>query len=232
MKVVPRHLSIAALALLALAPLAFWPAYLSKPNAADLYTHAHAVLGTFWLLLLVVQPVLVKASRPGHRLLGRIGLLVGAAFCVSGLLIAHRSVARMSLEQFTREGRYVYLPLAMVAIFASALLLAVVWRHSAEAHGRFMAATALALLDPLFARLLFFYAPPLPAESLHQAPAFAVSMAVIVVMLASWPAGSPGRRPLQYFGAGVAGLWLGFLWVPHTSTWQSWVAWFRALPLT
>jgi hypothetical protein len=219
--------------LLALAPFAFWPAYLSKLSTADAYTHAHAALGTCWLILLVAQPLLIRASlRSSHRLLGLIGLLVGAAFFVSGLLIAHRSIARMSLDQFARDGRFVYLPLAMAAIFAIALLLAVLWRHSAAAHGRFMAATALPLLDPLFARLLFFYAPPLPAEALYQVPAFTLSIAIIVAMLVSLPATSPARRPFQYFSASVAAILLGFFVVPHTSAWQSLAAWFRALPVT
>lgn len=229
----PLRLALSALALLALAPLAFWPAYLSKVNAADAYTHTHAVLGTCWLLLLVAQPLLIKASlRSAHRLLGRVGLLVGAAFVLSGLLIAHRSVARMSLEQFTREGRFVYLPLAMAAIFATALVLAALWRHSAAVHGRFMAATALPLLDPLFARLLFFYAPPLPAEALYQVPAFVVSIGITVAMLVSLPATSPARRTFQYFSAGVTALLLGFFVIPHTATWHSFAAWFRALPMT
>lgn len=219
--------------MLAVAPIAFWPAYLSKLNLADAYTHVHAMLGTCWLLLLVVQPVLIKASlRSWHRLLGRIGVLVGAAFFVSGILIAHRSVARMSFEQFTREGRFVYLPLAMAAIFGIALLLAVQWRHSAAAHGRFMAATALPLLDPLIARLLFFYAPPLPAEVLYQVPAFALSIAIIVAMLVSLPVTSPARRSFQYFSAGVAAVLLGFFVIPHTATWHSFATWFRALPMT
>lgn len=227
------RLSLAALALLALAPYAFWPAYLSKLNVADAYTHAHAVLGTCWLLLLIVQPLLIRASlRSSHRLLGRIGLLVGTAFFVSGMLIAHRSIARMSPDQFTREGRFVYLPLAMATIFVIALLLAVLWRHNAAAHGRFMAATALPLLDPLFARLLFFYAPPLPAEALYQVPAFALSIAVMVAMLVSLPATSPARRSFQYFAGGVAGLLLGAFVIPYTATWHAFAAWFRALPMT
>ena len=110
------------------------------------------MLGTCWLLLLGVQPLLITASlRSSHRFLGRIGVLVGAAFVVSGILIAHRSVARMNLDQFARERRFVYLPLAMAVIFAIALLLAVLWGRSAAAHGRFMAATALPLLDPVAA---------------------------------------------------------------------------------
>ena len=208
---VPLRLSLGALALLALAPFAFWPAYLSKLSVADRYTHAHAALGTSWLLLLVAQPLLIKASlRFSHRLLGRIGLLVGAAFFASGLLIAHRSVARMGVDQFTREGRFVYLPLAMAAMFGLALLFALLWRHAAPTHARFMAATALPLLDPLFARLLFIYAPALPAEALYQVPAFGLSLGILVTMLLSLPATSPGRRSFHCFSLGVAALMLGY----------------------
>ena len=229
----PIRLALAALALLALAPMAFWPGYLSKFDAADAYTHAHAALGTCWLALLVVQPLLVRASRrTGHRLLGRVGLIVGAAFFVSGVLVAHRSVARMSLDQFTREGRFVYLPLAMAAIFAFALVLAVQWRHTPPMHGRFMSATALPLLDPLFARLLFFHGPSLPAESLYQVPAFAVAMGVIAAMLATLPAGARGRRSFQCFAVGTALVLLGHFVIPYTATWLSFAVWFRAQPMT
>jgi pimeloyl-ACP methyl ester carboxylesterase len=86
---VPIRLLLAALGLLALAPIAFWRAYLAKLNVADRYTHAHVALGTAWFVLLAAQPLLVPASlRSWHRLLGRIGLIVGAAFFVSGSLIA------------------------------------------------------------------------------------------------------------------------------------------------
>lgn len=229
----PLRLSLAALVLLALAPVAFWPAYLSKPGAAEATTHAHAALGTGWLLLLVIQPLLIRASRrSAHRLLGRVGVLVGAAFFVSSLLIAHRSVARMSPEQFALEGRFVYLPLAMAALFGGALVLAVRWRHHAALHARTMAATALPLLDPLIARLLFFYGPPLPAVALYQAPAFALSMAVLIALLLSLPAGSAARRSFRHFAVGSAAVLLGFFVVPPTAAWQSFAAWFRGLPLT
>lgn len=228
-----RWLSFAAITLLALAPMAFWPAYLSRIGVADGYTHAHAVLGTGWLLLLVAQPLLINASRRWlHRLLGRFGLMVGVAFLGSSILMAHRSVARMADDQFAREGYFVYLPLAMAAIFAISVSLAILWRHNAAAHGRFMAATALPLLDPLFARLLYFYVPPLPAEALYQVPAFALSITMLLVMLVSLPATSPARRTFRYFAAVVTVLMLGFFMVPHTTVWLSFANWFRALPLT
>jgi hypothetical protein len=230
---VPLRLALAALALLVLAPIAFWPAYLSKLRVAEPYTHLHAALGTCWLLLLLVQPLLVMVSlRARHRILGRVGVLVGAAFFVSGILVAHRGIARMSLDQFTREGRFVYLPLAMAAVFGASLLLAIAWRRSAMAHARFMAATALPLLDPVLARLLFFHAPPLPFEQLYQVPAFALSITVLVAMLASLHPTVPGRRSFQYFALGVAALMLGFFFIPSTAPWLSFVTWFRSLPLT
>ncbi len=229
----PLRLSLAALVLLAMTPVAFWPAYLSKPGAAEATTHVHAVLGTGWLLLLVIQPLLVRASRrSAHRVLGRVGVLVGAAFFVSGLLIAHRSVARLSPEQFALEGRFVYLPLAMAALFGVALALAVRWRHSPALHARYMAATALPLLDSLFARLLFFYGPPLPVMALYQAPAFTLSLVVLVALLLSLPAGSAARRSFRHFAVGSALVLLGFFLVTPTAAWQSFAAWFRDLPLT
>jgi len=230
---VPRQLALFALVLLALAPLAFWPAYLSKLGMADASTHAHALLGSCWLLLLVAQPLLIQASlRRPHRLLGRVGVVLGAAFFVSGLLIAQRSVARMSSEQFAREGGFVYLPLAMAAIFGTALVLALRWRHAAPVHGRFMAATALALLDPLLARLLFFYAPPLPAEALYQLPAFGLTLVALWAMLRSLPTPAPGRSAFAGFAAGAALLLLGFFVVPSTSAWLAFASWFRGLALT
>lgn len=228
----PLRLSLFALALLALAVAAFWPGYLSKLGAANRYTHVHAALGTGWLLLLVAQPLLIRASlRSWHRLLGRIGVLVGAAFFASGILVAHRSVARLNADEFAREGGFVYLPLAMAAIFAVALVLAVVWRRTPALHGRFMAATALPLLDPLFARLLFRYAPPLPDESLYQVPAFALSTAVLAALYASLPATARGRPTFACFALGATAVFAGYFVVPYTSAWQAFATWFRALPI-
>jgi hypothetical protein len=229
---VPIRLPVVAVTLLALAGLAFWPPYLSKVRDAEGYTHVHAILGAAWLLLLAVQPLLISAARRAeHRLLGRLGVLLGFVFAVSGVLIAHRSLVRMSAEQFAREGRFVYLPLAMAAIFAAALVMAVRWRSSAPVHARFMAATALPLLDPLFARILYFHGPPLPAEYLYQVPAFLVVFGALVLLTRSLPDGSRGRRHFVRFTAAVVVLLLGFFGVPYSDTWLRFATWFRGLPI-
>jgi hypothetical protein len=224
---------MAALVLLGLSGAAFWPPYLSRPQAADAHVHAHAALGAIWLILVSVQPLLIKAAMLAqHRLLGRIGVVVGLAFAWSGVLVAHRSVVRMGAEQFAREGRFVYLPLAMAVLFAVALVLAVRFRASPAVHSRFMAATLLPLLDPVIARLLFFHAPPLPVEFLYQVPAFMLFVAVLARLARSLPATAEGRVAFAWYAIGTALILLGFFVVPGTGVWLAITAWLRGLPLT
>lgn len=228
----PIRLSFGALLLLTLSAVAFWPAYLSKMGAAESYTHAHAALGTAWLVLLAAQPLLIHAGlRAQHRHLGRAGVVVGIAFVVSGVLVAHRSVARMTAEQFAREGAFVYLPLAMAVVFAAALALALRWRSSPAVHARFMACTALPLLDPLLARILYHYGPPLPADPMYQVPAFLLAGLLLLRLGQSLPATAPGGRAFRWFALGVVAALLGFFVVPQTAAWHAFAAWFRVLPM-
>lgn len=225
------RLPLAALGLLLLSPVAFWPSYVSRLGAADGLRHVHAALGMSWLVLLVVQPLLIRSKvRTWHRRLGWGAVLIGAAFGLSGFALAHGSLVAMNAEQFAREGRLVYLPLAMALIYCTALGLALWWRATPPVHARFMAATALPLLDPLFARLLFQHAPPLPFDKLYPLPAFATMMLVLVAMLHSLPARAPGRGALRMFTWGVAIALGGFVVVPETGLWQRFVEGLRQWP--
>lgn len=232
-RALPLGLALSAAAMLPLAALAFWPQYLSRFAAADAYTHSHAAFGLLWLLALIAQPLLVRARRLAvHRIVGRAAVALGAAFVVTGILTAHRAMRRLDPAKLADEGYFLYLPLVMAAIFAAALALGVAWRKVPALHGRFMAGTALPLLDPLLARILGFHFPPLPAEPLYQVPAFALAAAVLVVLAKSLPPALPGRRAFGVFAAGtIAALLLYFL-TPYSAGWLAFVAWFRALPLT
>jgi hypothetical protein len=224
---------LSALLLLVLAGIAFWPPYFSRPQEANAYVHVHVVLGVMWLLLLIVQPLLIRAAmRRQHRLLGRIGLALGGAFAVSGALMAQKTLASMGAEQFAEEGRFVYLPLAMVAIFTSALAMAVFFRASPAVHARFMAATILPLLDPVLARMLFYYAPPLPVTYLYQVPAFVLTLTVLTFLTVTAPAATSGRTAFAWFSIATAVTLLGFFVIPSTVAWLTFTDWFRALPIT
>jgi hypothetical protein len=124
------------------------------------------------------------------------------------------------------------MPLVLTALFAAALVLGLVWRSVPAVHGRFMACTALAAADPLLARILGFYFPPLPAEFLYQIPALAVSVVVLVLLLRSLPAATPGRAAFRAFAVGTVSALLLFFATPHSAGWFVFASWFRALPLS
>ena len=170
------------------------------------------------------HPVTLTAVFVVYVAMGYLGLAVGGFL---GSTIAVWPASGFALAALVVFGRGVW-----PAIFAGALVLAVVWRRTPALHGRFMAATALPLLDPLFARLLFRYAPPLPDESLYQVPAFALSTAILSALYASLPATTQGRPTFAYFALGATAIFAGYFVVPYTSAWQAFATWFRALPLT
>ena len=229
----PTGAALSAALMLALAIPAFWPDYLAKLRAVDPYTHAHALLGLLWLLALIVQPLHIRARKvPLHRLVGRVAGIIGVGFVVSSVLLTHHRASRMDAATFERDGFGFYLPLSMAAFFCAALVMGLIWRRVTPMHARFMVCTSLSLVDPLLARLLYFYGPPLPAPLLYQVPAFTVITAVLVVLLRTLPPSSPGRGSFRVFSLAVIGVLLLYFATPYSGTWLRFLQWFRALPLT
>ena len=228
-----RVLPAAALALLGLSVAAFWPDYLGRIGSVDPYTHVHAALGLAWLLLLIAQPRLALARKVAlHRSLGRAGVIVGAAFLVASVLLTHHRASRMDAEAFERFGHFLYLPILMTAIFAGSLLLALRWRRSPALHARYMACSALALVDPVSARLLHFYGPQLPADFMYQLPAFAIIAGVLLGLLRTLPPATAGRGAFKVFAAATGVLLLLYFATPYSDAWLRLLGAFRALPLT
>lgn len=230
----PRSIALFASGLLLLAAAAFWPMYLSKSWAGiDRYTHVHAALGTLWMLVLVLQPVLILGGqRLAHRVAGRASLFVAFGFVVSGLMLAHFRTSRMTDAAFAKEGIYVYLPLAVAVLFAAACVLGYRWRKSAPVHARFMLSTALLLVDPVLARIMYFYLPPLPSEHLYQGITFTLIAAVMACLVKTLPRQAPGRTAYRNYCLGAAVVLSLFFVIPYTGAWLAFVNWFRALPLT
>jgi hypothetical protein len=215
----PRSVALFAFGLLLLAAAAFWPLHLSKSWAAiDRYTHAHALLGTLWMLLLVVQPLFILRGRKlAHRMAGRTSMFVALGFVVSSLLLTHFRVSRMTEASFAKEGIYIYLPLAVAVLFAAACALGFLWRTAAQVHARFMLSTALLLVDPVIARIMFFYLPPLPSDHLYQGITFTMITAAMVCLVTSMPEQTPGRSWYRNYCLGAVAVLALFFAVPYTS---------------
>ena len=143
-------------ALLLAAIPAFWPSYLfPKKYESDWHVHLHGIAMFLWMLLLIVQASLIRArSFATHRALGKTSFVLVPVIVASTLLLAHyrmRSGLNKELLYFF------YVQSALMVQFVLAWFLAIANRRTPPVHMRFMVCTALALVDPIFARLLYIH---------------------------------------------------------------------------
>jgi hypothetical protein len=214
--------------------LAFWPLYLSRPLAAsDRYTHFHAITGSLWLCLLIVQPLAIQRYRfTLHRSLGRSSFVLAPLFFIAGILLSHHRLASMDETTFAVEGYSHFLPFYASVVFGTAYLLGLKYRHLPDAHGRFMLLTAIPLIDPVVGRILFFYFPPLPHPLLYQAVTFSLETIVAAVLVFSYKGAAQPRRALLGYFVLLLTLETGWFTFAWTEAWLYLVGVFRGLPLT
>jgi len=222
----------AALFLLAL--FAFWPNYLAKPfPSSDGYTHFHAAMGTAWMLLLIVQPWAIRTQRRNlHRALGKCSWLLAPLFVVSGVLLASFRFTSMDEARFKAETAFLFLPVHTIVLFALCYALGIVYRRNAAAHGRFMACTALPMIDPVIGRVIGIYFPPLPSEWMYQAITFSITDAFALVLAFTYRGPTGAKKAL--IAVVVAFVFAHTLWFTfvRSDAWLAFASWFRSLPLT
>jgi hypothetical protein len=222
------------LALLAACVAAFWPRYLSKaPGTIDAYTHVHALAMLSWVLLLVVQPFLIRYRRRGaHRALGTVSYLVAPAVVVTSVLLAHTRFKAMSPLVFLAEAHNLYLPLSAAVLFALAWLGGIIYRRVTVLHSGFMVCTALTMLDPILGRILAFYLPPLPHELMYQAITYGSADLILIGLILGKGDDLTSRwalkTMLKIFIVAHA-LWFT---LAQSAAWIPFARWFRGLPLT
>jgi hypothetical protein len=159
--------------------------------------HIHFLLMGLWILMLVVQPFLIKYKKLGsHRLLGKISYILVPLVLLSAWLLArseyHRKIARLTeaasaglnnLSEFEILKKASTNPATIVAlfVFATFYLLAIWYRKQSAKHARYMLATALILLGPTVDRIIFIN---LGINRLLGSSPYFVSMLMIDLILA------------------------------------------------
>lgn len=217
--------------LLLLAVLAFWPTYLAAPaRLGTPYTHLHASTATLWFVLLLAQPLLLRAgARRLHRTLGYASVLLAPLVLVGIALGAHSLLGRLMAAGVWREGVYVlYLQASLGAAFGILWGLGMWHRKDRKVHARFMAATGLTFVDPVLARLL----PDLPGVG-AQVVTFTVVNAILLGLIWNEREARRGRWVFPL----VLGVFLLLeiplaLGVTGTGAWEGFARWYLALPLT
>lgn len=220
----------AAMFLIAL--VAFWPSYLSQIFSASNYIHFHAFLAASWMLMLVAQPMLIRAKRLAwHRLLGQISYLLAPLMIVSIVLLAHSRIKGVSGEVFAVQTYILYLQTSLTVLFGLSYALAITKRHVVALHARFMVCTALTMIDPVVIRILLWI-DRTPSWN-YQWLTFGLTDLVLVALIWLERHGRAGR--MVFPGMLVVFVLMqvpALFGLTDAALWQAFARWFAALPLT
>lgn len=209
-----RHLHIWLLLLFPLILLAFLPNYFLVFGSAAWPFHVHAATASAWIALLAFQSWSIHRRRNGwHRVAGIASLAVFPLFLGGAALVMQSMAAK-----FATGTDPFYNPFgSWLAAIDLVAMIAVGWfyweglrtRRIVQLHARWMTATILFLLAPIFARLIGLFVPGLTIRGPEDFGNFPISVQVahgIVLAIALWLARSAGasKRPLLASAALVA----------------------------
>ena len=215
-------------ALLALAIPAFWQTYFFPPKyETDWHVHLHGLAMFGWVVLMIVQAALIRARHPAiHRSLGKVSYGLMPLIVLSTLLLAGYRL-RQKIDVDTLY--FLYVQLSLIAMLAVSWTLAMTNRRRPQVHMRYMACAALALVDPIVARILFFYGGmDFPAT---QVVTYGLVDAMLVALALHDRANNPAIRvyPRMLGLFVIAQLPTFFLY--KLPAWQAFAEGYAALPL-
>jgi hypothetical protein len=209
---------------------AFWPSYLAAPPfKRDFYhVHFHGLVMFAWFALLVSQAMLMRmGNRTAHRAIGRASYVLVPLIVVSTLLLSHlRAHETPAAEEVIY---FLYVQLALIVFLVLCYGWAMLHRREPMLHGRYMAGTALAAVDPIFARLLYNHLgiePPL-----LQVLTYGLVLAVLGALYLRERKKPAYARAWRIMLVTYAVLVLPTFLVTQTAAWRSFVAWYGSLPL-
>lgn len=224
--------------LVGLAILGFWASYFSKffdgETRFNFYFHFHAMMMSLWILVLIVQPTLIRKKKLAlHQSIGKLTYILMPLLFISVILLAH-SRLREHITVINGENFYgpnLVIPFKDLLLLGTAYIIAVVHRRDVNIHARAMVATGIIFIEPALFRFIF---------SNHfvagVGPAFLLTIGIVYALLI----GLMIRERKQERGRWVFPLILGLYIFAHAiiisginiSPWETFARWFAALPLT
>lgn len=166
-KTLQNRIGYAFIALLLICLLGFYPTYISKfPEMVGFTSahHFHGLMALLWILLLIVQPFLIRAKKYElHRQLGKLGYVIMPLLVVSLFFVAKATYLR-NIKTMPEVEALAILPNGTVEIFDFSILfiLAMFYRKNTAYHLRFMASTGLMMVGPGLGRMMVSAGLPFP----------------------------------------------------------------------
>lgn len=217
----------AALALFAIP--AFWPSYLSRVNQeTGLHVHLHGVLMGLWCVMLIAQAYLIRTDhRAAHHVVGKFSYVLAPVIVVATLWLMHVRLREAGAAAPAELVYFLYVQFALLLLFVFCYTMAMINRHTPSVHAGYMVSTALTLVDPIFARLLFNHVHVNPP--LLQAITYGFTN-VILLWLIIWGRRQP--RPVKIFPVVLAvfiAVQIPTFFLAQSALWRSFALWYGAL---
>jgi len=172
---------VVSIGLLLISVIAFWPTYYAIIFNSEFYIYLHAFFAVLWFGMLIIQPYLIKSRRIDlHRLIGKLSYVIAPMVVVSIILLAHNRINLASEAFHSFQAYILYLQISLAVVFAITFGLAIYYRKTKPIHARFMVATSLTFIDPIFARLINTYAPD--AVSSNQWITFSLINVILIAL--------------------------------------------------
>jgi hypothetical protein len=125
-------------------------------------THFHAFVMMSWVLLLIVQPFLIRYRHYHlHRILGKSTYVLAPLIVASliSLMFKHYYDDHMDVEHRPTADiiKAFYFQAVHTIMFATFYILAMVYRRNPILHASYMIATGIVFLKPSIVRIFFFW---------------------------------------------------------------------------
>ncbi|MBX2816995.1 MAG: hypothetical protein KTR24_13400 [Saprospiraceae bacterium] len=146
-----RNLGYVLMLLIPLTILAFFKTYFGQfPNfegGMSIDIHLHALVASTWILMLIVQPILIKKrNMHWHRRIGKISYFVFPLLILS-------FIPQMIRMVDSGNAMFLFFPLSDSLLLTLCYTLAIYYRRNASKHMRYMIGTAIVFLGPTIGRI-------------------------------------------------------------------------------
>ncbi len=222
------------IALVIITFLGFWPTYFSKffdgTANFNFYFHFHFAMASLWIMLLVVQPILIKKKKlPLHKQIGKLTYIILPLFILSVILLKHYRIGGVVTEGL---GARLWLQSKDIIIISVMYIIAIVNKRNMQIHARAMIATGIVFLEPTLGRFIIISLLPESEGLMGFAITVAIMYAIIISLII--------LERKQTSGRWVFPLLLAMFMVFHYlifnqisfSAWDTFVKWFATLPIT
>lgn len=218
-------------ALFVLSILGFWPSYFSPgASRATFGQHFHAIAMLIWVLMLIVQPWLIRARRRNvHRWIGRTSLVIAPVLVFSALVAVQDNLAKLPQPYPPIGLSFFWLGLASASYFTLLYTLAIIKRRDMQLHARYMAATALVFIVPGLGRLLSRLGEATGLAFLNFHLALWVPVLIGAVMISHDSRKGRVRLPWVLATVSWAGVAAGFYLVPRCAWFSALADWYLSL---